>query len=113
MAYIIDGRDNLTGNGDPQEVDVQDVSFNFFSLLRVNLFLGPGFTPENGQAGHDTVVILSYGFWNEHFAADPVIVGKPIVLNRHPQTVVGAAPLKFQWLIKDGSLTTPRPQMGS
>ena len=113
MAYIFDGRDNLTGNGDPQEVVVQDVSVNFFSLLGVNLLLGPGFTPENGQAGHDNVVILSYGFWNEHFAADPAIVGKSIVLNGHPQTVVGVAPLKFQWFIKDGSLTSAKPQMWS
>jgi putative ABC transport system permease protein len=113
MAYIFDGRDNLTGNGDPQEVVVQDVSVNFFSLLGVNLLLGPGFTPENGQAGHDNVVILSYGFWNEQFAADPVIVGKSIVLNGHPQTVVGVAPQKFQWFIKDGSLTSAKPQMWS
>jgi putative ABC transport system permease protein len=113
MAYIFDGRDNLTGNGDPQEVVVQDVSVNFFSLLGVHLLLGPGFTPENGQAGHDNVVILSYGFWNEHFAADPAIVGKSIVLNGHPQIVVGVAPQKFQWFIKDGSLTSAKPQMWS
>lgn len=113
MAYIFDGRDNLTGNGDPQEVVVQDVSVNFFSLLGVNLLLGPGFTPENGQAGHDNVVILSYGFWNEHFAADPAIVGKSIVLNGHPQTVVGVAPQNFQWFIKDGSFTGAKPQMWS
>jgi predicted permease len=113
MAYMFDGRDNLTGNGDPQEVVVQDVSANFFSLLGVNLRLGPGFTPENGQAGHDNVVILSYGFWNEHFAADPAIVGKSIVLNGHPQNVVGVAPQNFQWFIKDGSLTSAKPQMWS
>jgi putative ABC transport system permease protein len=113
MAYIFDGRDNLTGNGGPQEVIVQDVSVNFFSLLGVNPLLGPGFTPENGQAGHDNVVILSYGFWNEHFAADPAIVGKSIVLNGHPQTVVGVAPQKFQWFIKDGSFTGAKPQMWS
>ncbi|HEY6267651.1 MAG TPA: ABC transporter permease [Candidatus Acidoferrum sp.] len=113
MAYMFDGRDNLTGNGDPQEVVVQDVSANFFSLLGVNLLLGPGFTPENGQAGHDNVVILGYGIWKERFAGDPAIVGKSIVLNGHPQTVVGVAPQKFQWFIKDGSFTGAKPQMWS
>jgi putative ABC transport system permease protein len=113
MAFIFDERDNLTGIGDPDEVVVQDVSTNFFSLLGVNLILGPGFTPENGQPGHDNVVILSFGLWKERFAADPAIVGKSILLNGHPQIVVGVAPQDFQWFIKDGSLTGAKPQMWS
>ena len=113
MAYIYDGRDNFTGMGEPEEVVVQNVSANFFSVLGVNPILGPGFTPENGQAGHDNVVILSYGLWNERFAADPTIVGKSIVLNGRPQTIVGVAPQNFRWFIKDGSMTGAKPQMWS
>src|SRR5229473_1721831 len=113
MAYIYDGRDNFTGMGEPEEVVVQNVSANFFSVLGVNPILGPGFTPENGQAGHDNVVILSYGLWNERFAADPTIVGKSIVLNGRPQTIVGVAPQDFNWFIKDGSLTSAKPRLWS
>jgi putative ABC transport system permease protein len=113
MAYIVDVRNNLTGNGDPEEVVVQAVSANFFSLLGVNPILGPGFTPENGQPGHDNVVILSYGLWKERFAGDPAIVGKSILLNGKPQTVVGVAPQNFNWFIKDGSLTGAKPRMWS
>jgi predicted permease len=113
MAFIFDERENLTGNRDPEEVVVQAVSTNFFSLLGVNSILGSGFAPENGQPGHDNVVILNYGFWKEHFAADPAIVGKSILLNGHPLTVVGVAPQNFQWFIKDGSLTGTKPQMWS
>jgi predicted permease len=113
MAYLFDERDSLTGNGAPEEVVVQDVSANFFSVLGVNPILGPGFTPENGQRGHDNVVILSYGLWKERFGGDPAIVGKSIVLNGRPQTVVGVAPQNFQWFIKDGSLTGAKPQMWS
>jgi putative ABC transport system permease protein len=113
MAYIADVRNNLTGNGAPEEVVVQAVSANFFSVLGVHPLLGPGFTPENGQAGHDNVVILSAGLWKERFAGDPAIVGKSILLNGKPQTVVGVAPHNFQWFIKDGSLTGAKPQMWS
>ncbi len=113
MVFMFDERDNLTGNGEPEEVVVQDVSTNFFSLLGVNPILGPGFTPENGQPGHDNVVILSYGLWKERFAGDPTIVGKFVLLNGHPQTVVGVAPQDFNWFIKDGSLTGEKPQMWS
>lgn len=82
-------------------------------MLGVNPILGPGFTPENGKAGHENVVILSYGLWKERFGGDPAIVGKSIVVNGRPQTVVGVAPQNFQWFIKDGSLTGAKPQMWS
>jgi putative ABC transport system permease protein len=111
MAAIVDERANLTGNGDPEEVIIQDVSVNFLPLLGVDLLLGPGFTAENGRPGHDNVVILNYGFWKERFAGDPSVVGKPIQLNGHPLTVVGVTPQNFNWFIKDGSLTGGRPQM--
>jgi predicted permease len=113
MAFIFDERGNLTGNGEPQEVVVQDVSTNFFSLLGVDPLIGPGFTPENGQPGHDNVVILSYGLWKERFAGDAAMVGKSILLNGHPITVVGVAPQNFNWFVKDGSLTGAKPQMWS
>ncbi len=111
MAALFDQRANLTGNGAPQEVVVQDVSANFFSVLGVNPILGPGFTAENGKPGHDNVVVLSYGFWKERFAGDLEIIGKPVVLNGHPQTIVGVAPQNFTWFIKDGSFTGAKPQM--
>src|SRR6185437_2659771 len=104
-------RDNLTGNGLPQEVIVQDVSANFFSVLGVNPILGPGFRSEYGKAGHDNVVILSYGFWKERFAGDSGIIGKTLVLNGKPQSIVGVAPRDFTWFIKDGSFTGAKPQI--
>jgi putative ABC transport system permease protein len=111
MAGLFDQRANLTGNGAPQEVVLQDVTANFFSVLGVNPVLGTGFTPENGQPGHDDVLVLSYGFWKERFGGDSSIIGKTITLNGHPLTVVGVAPQSFQWFIKDGSLTGAKPQM--
>src|SRR5215471_4480424 len=43
MAAFFDQRANLTGNGQPQEVVLQDVTANFFSILGVNPILGTGF----------------------------------------------------------------------
>jgi putative ABC transport system permease protein len=113
MASIFDEHANYTGNGLPQEVVLQDVSANFFSVLGVTPILGPGFTAENGKAGHDNVVVLSYGFWKERFAGDHAVIGKTILLNGHPQTIVGVTPENFNWFIKDGSFTSAKPQMWS
>lgn len=111
MAGIFDQRANLTGSGLPEQVVLQDVTAEFFSVLGVHPILGPGFTPENGQEGHDNVVILSYGFWKERFGGDPAIIGKSVTLNGHPLAIVGVAPQNFDWFIKDGSLTGAKPQM--
>jgi putative ABC transport system permease protein len=59
MAALFDQRANLTGNGAPQEVVLQDVSANFFSVLGVSPILGPGFTAENGKPGHDDVLSVT------------------------------------------------------
>src|SRR5206468_2657320 len=56
---------------------------------------------------------LDYGLWKERFAGDPAIVGKSILLNGKPQTVVGVAPQNFNWFIKDSSLTGAKPRIWS
>ena len=111
MAAIADVRRNLTGNGDPEQVVVQYVSVNFFSVLGVPPMLGGGFLAENGIDGKDNVVVLSNAFWKGRFGGDPAIVGKQITLNGHVDTVVGVAPENFEWFIKDGTLTGGKPQM--
>jgi putative ABC transport system permease protein len=113
MAALYDERDNLTGSGEPEQVIVQGVTWNFFSVLGVNPILGRGFTSENGQEKNTDVVVLSYGLWKGKFGGDPAIVGKTIELNGHGNIVLGVAPRNFDWFIKKGSLTSERPQMWS
>ena len=72
------------------------VSCNYFSLLAPPLRMGRGFLPsECGAPGSAPVVVLSHALWKGHFAADPQIIGKSIVLNRGSYTVVGVAPEGF------------------
>src|SRR5580704_15434684 len=52
LAALFEQHANLTGNGVLQEVILEGVSANFFSLLGVCPILGTGATPENGKAGH-------------------------------------------------------------
>src|SRR6267154_960369 len=113
MSYVSDLGRNLTGNGEPEQVIVQYVSANFFSVLGVTPIIGPGFTPENGLEGKDSVVVVGYELWKRRFASDPAIVGKTIDLNGKPQTVVGVAPKNFGFFIKQGTLTGSKPQLWS
>jgi putative ABC transport system permease protein len=111
LVSIADERDNLTGSGEPEQVVVQLVSGNFFSLLGVNPVVGRGFTAEDGKPGKDKVVVISYGLWQERFAGSPAIIGRTIELNGHPQIIVGVAPGDFTSFIKHGSLTGGKPRL--
>ena len=72
------------------------VSCNYFSVLAPPLAIGRGFLPEECSApGSTPAVVLSHRLWNGHYAADPQILGRTIVLNRSAFTVVGVAPEGF------------------
>ena len=72
------------------------VSCNYFSVLSPALAMGRGFLPEEcGAPGSAPVVVISHRLWKGHFAGDPQILGKTIVLNRGNYTVVGVAPEGF------------------
>jgi predicted permease len=55
----------------------------------------------DGAADSAPVVVLSQGFWQRHFGADPLIIGKTIRLNDKPAMVIGVAPQDFSGLSMD------------
>src|SRR6266481_968687 len=68
------------------------VTPNWLRTLGVQPLLGRDFRDEEQIAGQDAVVILSYDCWHTRFHADPSIIGKKIILNRRPATVIGVLP---------------------
>ncbi len=68
------------------------VTPNWLPTLGVQPLLGRNFRDEEQIAGQDDVVMLSYDCWHTRFHADPSIVGKKIILNRRPVTVIGVLP---------------------
>lgn len=81
-----------------QEPTVQGllVTGNYFSLLGVQPVLGRAIGPEDDETpnGHP-VAVLTYGYWNERFAADPGVIGDTLDISSVPFTIVGIAPPKF------------------
>ena len=84
------------GTGEPERVWGSVVSGNYFSILGVNMTLGRPILPEEDRVmGRDHVVVLSHSLWQRHFGADMGILGRGVVLNGQPYTVVGVAPSGF------------------
>jgi len=72
------------------------VSGDYFTVLGVRPDLGRLLGPDDDRtrAAHP-VVVLSHGLWQRLFAGDPSILGRSVLVNARPYTVVGIAPPEF------------------
>jgi len=88
---------NMTGHGDPQNVQAVMVADNFFHTLRVQPILGRTFLPAECTKGAASVAMLGNAFWRRQFAGDRNIVGKTITLDKQVATVIGVLPASFDF----------------
>jgi putative ABC transport system permease protein len=81
----------------------QKVSGEFFDVLGVKPIMGRGFARADEQPGGGPgglKVVLSYGFWQAHFDRAPDIIGRVLMLDGRPHTVIGVMPQGFQFPIQ-------------
>jgi putative ABC transport system permease protein len=97
----------LTGDGPPERYPGTGVSAAFFDALGVRAQLGRTFQPGEDEAGRDEVAVLRHAFWQRRFGGDPRIVGKQILLDGRPFTVIGVMPEDFDFPYNGGELWTP------
>jgi putative ABC transport system permease protein len=82
---------NLTGEGEPERLQGMAATPNLFALLGAEAAEGRTFTAEEGQVGNNKVVVLGHAFWRRRFGG-VAAVGKSLMLNGEPYTVVGVMP---------------------
>ena len=80
-----------------QTVDGEYVVGDFFPVLGVKPAIGRLIGPEDDRMGaaHSAVAVVSWSFWKSRFNLDPGILGKRIVVQDVPVTVIGVAPREF------------------
>ncbi|HEY6232630.1 MAG TPA: ABC transporter permease [Pyrinomonadaceae bacterium] len=98
---------NLSDGDHPERYPGYGVTRGFFDALGVKAAQGRTFLPEESEPGRNQVAVLKHSFWQQHFNADPNIVGKTITLNRKPFTVIGVMPADFNYPYNGGELWTP------
>ncbi len=86
---------NLTGIDEPLEIACAKASASLLPILGVQPILGRNFLKQEDYKGRDQVALLGYTLWQERFAADPKIIGKPITLDGNAFVVVGVLPAGF------------------
>ena len=96
----------LTGSGEPEQVNGNRISPALLPMLGLTPLAGRAFTEAEEQPGAPRVAMIGEGLWRRRFGADPGLVGRTIVLNDAPTTVVGIAPAALN-LLSGGDLCTP------
>jgi putative ABC transport system permease protein len=74
----------------------QLVTGDYFTALGVSMVRGRPITPEDDRAGTgNAVAVISQSIWNDRFAGKPDAIGKTVVLENVPFTIIGVAPASF------------------
>ena len=84
----------LTGSGETEVLDGATVNAGYFSVFGIVPALGRGFLAGEERPGSNGVAILAHALWVRRFGSDPGIVGRAIVLDGQPITVVGVLPAR-------------------
>jgi len=89
---------NLSGTGGqlPEKLGYAECSWNLFSMLGVVPEVGRLFVEADDRREAPATVVLTHGLWMRRYAGDRDIVGKTILLDARPYTVVGVLPA---WLV--------------
>jgi putative ABC transport system permease protein len=87
----------LVGQGEAEHLAGRLVSPELFGLLGVAAAQGRTFLPEETEPGRDGVVLLSHGLWERRLGGAPDALGRALVMNGRPHTVVGVMPRDFSY----------------
>ncbi len=78
-------------SGGPDEPAIgQLVSNNFFQVFATHAVLGHLFADrEVEKSREDSVAVISYGYWQKHFAGTRGVIGSKFLINHAPVTIIG------------------------
>src|SRR5579863_10498573 len=109
-AFFIAHEDmTLSGNGEPESIQVARVSANFLHTLGIEPLIGRSFLPEEDAPGGRLVVMIGAELWQRRFGGDPRIAGTTVTLNSMPCTIVGVLPGGFAFPMAGMDAWVTRP----
>jgi predicted permease len=98
---------NVGEGGAPARVCGAEVMTNALDTLGIQPATGRFFAAEDGIAGHDPVVVLSFGYWREHYGASPAVIGQSIRIDGVSRRVAGVMPAGVRFPYADTQFVTP------
>ncbi len=106
VAGLIPWYFNLTEGENPERLVAARLSSHMFRMLGTNAAMGRTFDPAEVE-NNASVTVLSHELWKRRFDRDPNIVGRAILLDESPYTVIGVMPESFRFMITNTDLWVP------
>lgn len=106
LAAVGFGNFTLTGSGEPEQLSGNRISPALTRVLGIPPVAGRAFTDDEEKPGAAPVAMIGEGLWRRRFGGDRGLIGRTIILNDAPTTIVGIAPAAPN-LISGGDVYTP------
>ena len=87
----------VSGTEEPERVLGSTISASLFPMLGEQPVLGRNFHEDEDRPGAPPVILLGHDLWMRRFDGDPGIVGKTVIVNSAPHTVVGVMKPRFRF----------------
>jgi putative ABC transport system permease protein len=120
VAVIAGWNPTLLGGAEPEPLPGEQVSHEYFSVLRVAPALGRTFTAADDLPTSALVAVIGHGLWERRFGGDRSIVGRTVSLGGEPHEIVGVLPAGFRPIVNPEAdiwrplrLNTTRPSRGA
>jgi predicted permease len=102
-----DAESNVGDAGEPARVFGAEVMTNALDTLGIQPSAGRFFTADDGIVGHEPVVLLSYGYWREHYGAAPMAIGQTVRIDGVSRRIEGVLPPGVRFPYADTQFLTP------
>src|ERR1700691_1989950 len=98
---------NITGTGEPEQIDALDVTDGVLPVLGVQPIRGRWFTRKDDSPGSPKTAVLSYGYWQRKFGGDPSVIGRRIMVDGDATEIIGILPPGFRIMNSTAALIQP------
>ncbi len=105
-AYEREAPAALTGMGDPQEIQRSRIAADLVPLLGIQPMFGRTFTADEANA-EERLALVAESFWRTQLGGTPDALGRSIVLDGEPYTVIGVMPASFALPVNASTIWTP------
>ena len=93
----------LSGEAQPEEISAARLNSATFRTLGVEPILGRVFTPQEEDT-RQSLAVISYALWTNRYHRDPRVLGRTMILDRKPYSVIGVMPRDFEFPLQLGRL---------